>query len=83
MVGQDKQKMNIGLSLKFEAKALKVVDYTRKNGRYWEYSEKAVGLIKEYKVSSFPTSTRESEMTRSSSRMRFLKSLDTWMSMAM
>ncbi|KAJ3572931.1 hypothetical protein NP233_g2767 [Leucocoprinus birnbaumii] len=46
----DKQKINIGLSLKFEAKALKVADYTRKNGRYWEYSEKAVELLKEYKA---------------------------------
>lgn len=52
MVGQDRQKTSIGLSLKFEAKGLKVVDYTRKEGRYWEYSEKAVELIKEYKVSS-------------------------------
>ncbi|KXN82677.1 5'-3' exoribonuclease 1, partial [Leucoagaricus sp. SymC.cos] len=53
IVGQDKQKINIGLSLKFEAKALKVVDYTRKNGRYWEYSEKAVELISVYKT-AFP-----------------------------
>jgi 5'-3' exoribonuclease 1 len=49
--GQDKQKINIGLSLKFEAKALKVVDYTRKNSRYWEFSDKAVELVKAYKVS--------------------------------
>jgi len=52
VVGRDKQKTNIGLSLKFGAKALKVVDYTKMDGRYWEYSEKAVGLIKEYKVKS-------------------------------
>ena len=46
----DEQKTNLGLSLKFEAKALKVVDYSRKEGRSWEYSEKAIQLIKDYKV---------------------------------
>jgi 5'-3' exoribonuclease 1 len=46
----DEQKTNLGLSLKFEAKALKVVDYSRKDGRAWEYSEKAIQLIKDYKV---------------------------------
>lgn len=45
----DHQKNNLGLSIKFEAKSLKVIDYSRKNGRYWEYSEKAVDLIREYK----------------------------------
>src|ERR1700683_3615894 len=44
------QKNNIGLSLKFEAKALKVIEYSRKEGRYWEFSEKAVELIRDYKV---------------------------------
>ena len=43
-------KNNIGLSLKFEAKALKVIDYSRKDGRYWEFSAKAVELIRDYKV---------------------------------
>jgi 5'-3' exoribonuclease 1 len=52
VVGQDKQKINIGLSLKFEGKGMKVVDYTRKNNKYWEYSNKAVELIKEYQVCS-------------------------------
>jgi 5'-3' exoribonuclease 1 len=46
----DQQKTNLGLSLKFEAKALKVVDYSRKDGRTWEYSEKAIDLFREYKV---------------------------------
>lgn len=46
----DASKNNLGLSLKFEAKSLKVVDYSRKNNRHWEFSEKAIGLIKEYKV---------------------------------
>ena len=47
----DGQKNNLGLSLKFEAKGLKVIDYSRKDGRYWEFSEKAVDFIREYKVS--------------------------------
>lgn len=51
VAGNDKQKINIGLSLKFEAKSLKVVDYTRKDGRHWEYSDKAAELVKDYKVS--------------------------------
>ena len=53
VIGNDGQKTNLGLSLKFEAKALKVVNYSRKNGRYWEFSEKAVNLIREYKVTLF------------------------------
>lgn len=47
----DKGKVNLGLSLKFDAKALKVIDYSRKdNTKYWEFSEKAIRLISEYKV---------------------------------
>ncbi len=51
VVAKNEQKVNLGLSLKFEAKALKVADYTRKDGRHWEYSDKALELIREYKVS--------------------------------
>ncbi|TBU45695.1 hypothetical protein BD309DRAFT_859613 [Dichomitus squalens] len=43
-------KSNLGLSLKFEAKALKVIEYSRKDGRYWEFSEKAIELIHQYKA---------------------------------
>ena len=49
VITSDGQKNNLGLSLKFEAKALKVIDYSRKDGRHWEFSEKAVELIREYK----------------------------------
>ncbi|TFK27928.1 hypothetical protein FA15DRAFT_585426 [Coprinopsis marcescibilis] len=49
----DQQKTNLGLSLKFEGKSMKVIDYTRKDGRFWEYSDKAVELIKNY-VAAFP-----------------------------
>lgn len=43
-------KVNLGLSVKFEGKAQKVVDYSRKTDRYWEFSQTTVALIKEYKV---------------------------------
>ncbi|KAI0342644.1 hypothetical protein BDW22DRAFT_1329856 [Trametopsis cervina] len=49
----DGHKHNLGLSIKFEAKGMKVIDYSRKNGRHWEFSDKAVGLLKEYKA-KFP-----------------------------
>lgn len=49
----DNQQNNLGLSIKFDAKAMKVIDYSRKNGRYWEFSDKAVELLKEYKA-KFP-----------------------------
>ena len=51
VITSDGQKTNLGLSLKFEAKSQKVLDYSRKDGRSWEFSEKAVQLIKDYKVS--------------------------------
>lgn len=51
VISGDNTKTNLGLSLKFEVKALKVIDYTRKDGRHWDYSIKAIELIKEYKVS--------------------------------
>lgn len=53
VIGSDGQKTNFGLSLKFEAKALKVVSYSKKNGRLWEFSEKTINLIREYKVPYF------------------------------
>ncbi|KAJ6450152.1 exonuclease II [Mycena sanguinolenta] len=53
VITADGQKTNLGLSLKFEAKALKVIDYSRKDQRHWEFSQKAVDLIREYKA-TFP-----------------------------
>ena len=51
VVDEDRVKTNLGLSLKFESKALKVIDYSRKNTtRFWEFSDKAIDLIREYKV---------------------------------
>lgn len=50
---EDSSKHNIGLSLKFESKGLKVLGYTRKADRGWEFSRKAYELIKEY-TDKFP-----------------------------
>lgn len=54
VITSDNLKVNVGLSLKFEAKSLKVIEYSRKDGTYWEYSEKAIELIREYKVCYHP-----------------------------
>lgn len=43
-------KINIGLSIKSEAKARKVIGYSRKTDRGWEFSRATVALIKEYQV---------------------------------
>ncbi|CAH1758465.1 10567_t:CDS:10 [Entrophospora sp. SA101] len=48
------QRINLGLNLKFDAKKQKVLGYTRKsNDSSWEYSDKAIDLLSEYK-SRFP-----------------------------
>lgn len=47
----DGSKTNLGLSLKFDAKGLKVMDYSKKDGRTWEFSDKALDLVHEYHVS--------------------------------
>ncbi|CCF54627.1 putative KEM1 - multifunctional nuclease [Ustilago hordei] len=47
------QKVNVGLSLKFEAKGEKVLGYSRKSAAGWEFSEKTLELVKEY-VKTFP-----------------------------
>lgn len=52
VIATDGQKVNLGLNLKFEAKSLKVLGYTQKstNGRNWEFSDRAIELIRSYKV---------------------------------
>jgi 5'-3' exoribonuclease 1 len=52
VLSQDSAKVNLGLSLKFEAKSMKVLDYSKKDGRHWEFSDKAIDLIREYQVNS-------------------------------
>ena len=49
VITSDGQKNDLGLRLKFEARALKVIDYSRKDQRYWEFSDKTVDLLREYK----------------------------------
>ncbi|CAL1717076.1 unnamed protein product [Somion occarium] len=49
VITSDGQKNDLGLRLKFDARGLKVIDYSRKDGRHWEFSDKAVELLREYK----------------------------------
>ncbi|KAG9109509.1 hypothetical protein FRC07_008294, partial [Ceratobasidium sp. 392] len=70
MVTSGSQKSNLGLSLKFEAKSMKVLGYSRKSDQGWEFSEKAVKLIREYKA-AFPSifavlDSRRDDITRAS-----------------
>jgi 5'-3' exoribonuclease 1 len=51
LVGENR--VNLGLNLKFEAKKLKVLGYSRKNEGGWEFSTKAIDLLKEY-MQKFP-----------------------------
>ncbi|TPX58418.1 hypothetical protein PhCBS80983_g03133 [Powellomyces hirtus] len=47
------QRYNLGLNLKFESKKKKVLGYSRKTASGWEFSQKAIDMIMEYK-SKFP-----------------------------
>lgn len=47
------QRINLGLNLKFEAKKLKVLGYSRRGASGWEFSQKAVDLLQEYMI-KFP-----------------------------
>ena len=49
----DEGKVNLGLNLKFEAKKLKVLGYSRRNQNGWEFSQKAIDLIRQYMI-KFP-----------------------------
>ncbi|KAK5116209.1 hypothetical protein LTR62_008535 [Meristemomyces frigidus] len=46
-------RLNLGLNLKFEAKKLKVLGYSRKSANGWEYSQKAINLLVGY-MTQFP-----------------------------
>jgi hypothetical protein len=46
----DGQKVNLGLSIKFEGKGMKVINYSNKNGNVWQFSDLAIDLIRDYKV---------------------------------
>lgn len=49
----DDNRLNLGLNLKFEAKKLKVLGYSRRGDNGWEFSQKAVDLVREY-ITKFP-----------------------------
>lgn len=49
----DDQRCNLGLNLKFEAKKMKVLGYSRRGDGGWEFSPKAVELLREY-MQKFP-----------------------------
>lgn len=51
-VALDENRVNLGLNLKFEAKKLKVLGYSRKTSG-WEFSDKAIQLIQQYMI-KFP-----------------------------
>lgn len=46
-------RVNIGLDMKFDSRRLKVLGYTRKSVKFWEYSPLAIQLIKDYEA-KFP-----------------------------
>jgi 5'-3' exoribonuclease 1 len=46
-------RVNLGLNLKFEAKKLKVLGYSRKSESGWEFSHAAINLIQQYMI-KFP-----------------------------
>lgn len=46
-------RLNLGLNLKFESKKLKVLGYSRRNDKGWEFSERAIGLLSTY-MTKFP-----------------------------
>lgn len=47
------QRVNLGLNLKFEAKKQKVLGYSRRSENGWEFSNKAIDLIRQY-MTKFP-----------------------------
>ncbi|OJD17372.1 hypothetical protein AJ78_02557 [Emergomyces pasteurianus Ep9510] len=49
----DGQRINLGLNLKFEAKKLKVLGYSRRGPTGWEFSQKAIELVQQYMI-KFP-----------------------------
>ncbi|ETN44567.1 uncharacterized protein HMPREF1541_10237 [Cyphellophora europaea CBS 101466] len=49
----DDTRVNLGLNLKFEAKKLKVLGYSRKSAGGWEFSTAAINLLTSY-MTNFP-----------------------------
>ncbi|WFC96839.1 exonuclease II Exo2 [Malassezia brasiliensis] len=57
LVQVDRNRRNLGLNLKFEAKSRKVLGYTQRTSLGWEYSERAIELIAAF-VRAFPELVR-------------------------
>ncbi|KAI9747734.1 MAG: hypothetical protein M1815_003933 [Lichina confinis] len=53
MVSVDDQRLNLGLNLKFEARKLKVLGYSRREASGWSFSQKAIELVQQYMI-QFP-----------------------------
>ena len=57
---------DVGLGLKFEGKQLKVLGYTKKRGRSWEFSDLAVATVNDY-MRKFPDVFRALQKYRGNS----------------
>lgn len=68
MISLGDAKLNIGLNLKFESKGLKVLGYSRKGNAGWEFSTKAIELIREYNA-KFPEIAEALERKKGQSGM--------------
>lgn len=49
----DDQRVDLGLNIKFDAKKLKVLGYTRRGQSGWEFSQKAINILQQYMI-KFP-----------------------------
>lgn len=50
LIESDDTRTNIGLNLKFEAKGQKVLGYSRRSADGWQFSEKTLSLLQEYRT---------------------------------
>ncbi|KAL2315302.1 Protein kinase domain-containing protein [Schizosaccharomyces pombe] len=53
LISNGTKRENIGLNLKFDARNQKVLGFSRKSTKGWEFSNKTVALVKEY-INTFP-----------------------------
>lgn len=72
MVTSGDSKTNIGLNLKFEAKSQKVLGYSRKGDSGWEFSAKAVELIKSYNAEFLEIAEALDQKNRGVFKFQFL-----------
>lgn len=77
MLEDGNKKVNIGLELKFEARRQKVLGYTQKYGKVWEFSPLAIQLIRNYQnkfPSLFNNLIRHSSNTRNMPKVKEVSS---------